>query len=77
MLLGQVTQAVARTLAVAAFSCCIGPAFVRDFRGLTSEIASRARDTDVQRVVNKIVGWGSVVGATAFLYGAVVIVIAG
>ena len=77
MLLGQVTQAVARTLAVAAFSCCIGPAFVRDFRGLSSETASRARDTDVQSVINKIVEWGFVVGGAAFLYGAVVIVIAG
>jgi hypothetical protein len=36
-----------------------GPAFVRDYRGLSGHIASAARDQDAQRVVDKLVGWGS------------------
>jgi len=58
-------------LATGAFCCCLGLAFVRDYRGMSSQIASRARDTDAQRVINKAVGWIFLVGGATFLYSAV------
>ncbi|MGY6027086.1 hypothetical protein [Streptomyces spinosirectus] len=56
--------------AAGGFCLCLGLTFVRDYRGLSSQIAARARDQVAQRVINKIMGWIFVVGGVVFLYGA-------
>ena len=57
-------------------SClCLGLAFVRDYRGLSSHIAAAARDQDAQRIINKIVGWIFIIGGAVFVYGATTVTI--
>lgn len=60
---------------VAAFCLFLGLTFVCDFRGLSSQIAARARDQVAQRVINKIMGWIFVVGGVVFFYGATAVAV--
>ncbi|MFD7877307.1 hypothetical protein ACFV5G_24935 [Streptomyces sp. NPDC059766] len=62
-------------LAAGAFSLCLGLAFVRDYRGMSSHIAAAARDQDTQRLINKMVGWIFVICGAVFVYGATAITI--
>jgi hypothetical protein len=61
--------------AARAFCLCLGLAFVRDYRGLSSHIAAAARDQDAQCLINKILGWIFIVGGAGFVYGATTVTI--
>ncbi|MFE2582415.1 hypothetical protein [Streptomyces sp. NPDC059378] len=61
--------------ATGAFSLCLGLAFVRDYRGLSSHIAAAARDQDTQRIINKILGWIFIICGAVFVYSATTITI--